>query len=150
MMPVSITQGFKHCGLFGTIRKHDIHTGLDFYCEEGAPVSCIQDGIVIDIFQFTGEAVNTPWWNNTFAIVVECDEHIYVYGEVVPYVKIGEAVEVGHVIGRVIPVLKKDKGVTPTTMLHLEVWEKTGYQKNCIWFLGHHKPDGLLNPMEFV
>lgn len=150
MIPVKPTHPFMGCGLFGAVRKHDIHTGLDFYCEEGAVVSCISFGKVVDVFQFTGAAVNTPWWNDTFAVVVECGPLTYVYGEVVPCVEIGDIVSLGRTLGHVTPVLKQDKGVTPTSMLHLEVWESVDYKKNCVWFLGHHKPEGLLDPLEVL
>lgn len=150
MMPVQVTEYFRECGLFGAKRKHDIHTGVDFYCEQGADVSCIRDGVVVDVFQFTGVAVGSPWWNTTYAVVVESDDLIFVYGEVVPSVYIGQNLVVGDHIGNVCRVLRVDKGVTPVSMLHLEVWEKAHYKKNCIWFLGHHKPEGLLDPLEVL
>lgn len=150
MAPVKRTQTFKDCGLFGAIRRHDIHTGVDFYCEEGTPVSCIRDGVIIDIFQFTGEAVGSPWWNDTYAVVVESDDLVFVYGEVMSTLWIGWRLKTGETLGWIRPVLKVDKGVTPTSMLHLEVWEKAHYKKNCIWFLGHHKPEGLLDPLEVL
>lgn len=150
MMPVLRTHPFKDCGLCGAVRKHDIHTGLDFYCEQGDSVSCVRDGVVVDVFQFTGVAVGSPWWNDTFAVVVESGDRIFVYGEVTPSVSRGTQVVVGQLLGHVIPVLRVDKGNTPMSMLHLEVWEKAHYKKNCIWFRGHHKPDGLLDPMEVL
>lgn len=150
MMPVQITTGFKHCGLFGTVRKHDIHTGLDFYCQVGAEVSCIQSGVVVDVFQFTGAKVGSPWWNTTYAVVVECGHLTFVYGELVPSVYLGQRLSVGDHIGNVSRVLKADKGVTPTSMLHLEVWLTDHYQKNHTWQLETEKPEGLLNPMEYV
>lgn len=146
MFPVKMTQPFKQCGSFGAVRRHDIHTGLDFYCEEGADVPCIKEGAVIDVFQFTGIGVGSHWWNTTYAVVVECGHLIYVYGEVNPSVRIGQRLAIGDHIGNVARVLRTDKGVTPTSMLHLEVWEKVHYKKNFTWPLGDEKPEGLLDP----
>lgn len=146
MFPVKVVQPFKDCGLFSAVRRHDIHTGLDFYCEEGSDVSCIREGVVVDVFQFTGIDVGTHWWNSTDAVVVECGHLIYVYGEVNPSVRIGQHLSLGDRVGNVARVLRTNKGVTPTSMLHLEVWMKTGYKKNYTWKLGTDKPVGLLDP----
>lgn len=50
-------------GMFGAVRKYDIHTGVDLYCEEGSLVSEYEDGIVVAIEDFTGVKANSPWWN---------------------------------------------------------------------------------------
>lgn len=150
MSPVKQICGLKPCGLFGAVRKNDIHTGVDFYCSEGEYVACLNDGIVVDVFQFTGADAGSPWWNDTQAIVVECEGLTFVYGEVVGLVSIGDHVKFGQIVGRVVPVLKQDKGVTPTSMLHLEVWRSEGYQKNYTWKLDTPKPDGLLNPLNVL
>jgi len=42
ILPVDNSQG-----LFGAIRKHDIHTGIDLYCEKHDIVYAIEDGIKI-------------------------------------------------------------------------------------------------------
>lgn len=150
MFPVKIIQPFKQCGSFGVVRRHDIHTGLDFYCEEGGDVACIREGVVIDVFQFTGVDVGTHWWNSTDAVVVECGNLIYVYGEVNPSVRIGQRLAVGDHVGNVARVLRTYKGATPTSMLHLEVWEKAHYKKNFTWALGDEKPVGLFDPKEVL
>ena len=150
MMPVTLSHPLMGCGSFGVERKHDMHTGVDFYCEPGSRVFSLYSGEVVDVFQFTGEAVGSPWWNDTQAVVVKSGGLIFVYGEVRSAVEIGQQVSQGQCLGYVRPVLKKDKGVTPTCMLHLEVWVEQWYIKNCTWRLGDMKPTGLLNPMEFV
>jgi hypothetical protein len=150
MLPVRITHPFQDCGLFAAERKHDVHTGLDLYCEEGEHVRCLAKGLVINIFTFTGEEVGTPWWNTTEAIVVDCGDLIYVYGEVIHTVEIGQTVNVGDTLGLVTPVLKVNKGITPTSMLHLEVWQKFWYIENFTWNKGYDKPNGLLNPLSVL
>lgn len=150
MYPVKTICDFKACGILGAVRKYDVHTGVDFYCEKGAPVSCVSGGVVVDVFQFTGEAVGTPWWNDTFAVVVEAGDLVYVYGEIYSIVAIGDLLEAGSLIGHVSPVLKVDKGITPRSMLHLEVWRKVGYIKNFAWELGAPRPEALLDPMEVI
>lgn len=150
MLPVNILCNVKRCGMFSAERKYDIHTGLDLYCKEKEPVKCMRDGKVVDVFQFTGEKVGSPWWNTTFAVVVESEGLIFVYGEILPSVDIGELVNVGKTLGEVLPVLKVDKGVTPTSMLHLEVWDKFHYIKNFTWLKGEGKPVGLCNPLHFL
>ena len=150
MLPVHITAPFQDCGLFGAKRKHDMHTGLDLYAEQNSAVRSITEGTVIDVFEFTGEFADSPWWNSTKAIVVESGELTYVYGEVKALVEVGDKVCVGEVIGEVLAVLKVDKGVTPTSMLHLEIWETQYYKKNFVWLLGQKAPRGLLNPINHL
>lgn len=152
MSPVKQICGLKPFGLFGATRKHDIHTGVDFYCQEGEEVKCLYDGTVVDIFQFTGCAVGSPWWNDTQAVVVEnlTTGLTFVYGELSPAVRVGEYVNAGQVLGHVLPVLKEDKGLTPTAMLHLEVWRNEGYLKNYTWDLNTPKPDGLIDPIQVL
>lgn len=65
-----IPQG-NHLGAFGTIRKHDIHTGIDLYCEKDTPIYAIENGIIIAIEWFTGPSINIPWWNDTKAIAIK-------------------------------------------------------------------------------
>lgn len=147
MLPVCITHPFQDCGLFGAERKHDIHTGVDFYCNSGEQVKCLEEGVVQNIFTFTGEEVGTPWWNHTEAVVVNTGSRTYVYGEVIHTVEIGQRVFVGATLGLVTPVLQVDKGITPTSMLHLEVWDSFWYIENFTWNKDYKAPKGLLNPL---
>lgn len=150
MLPVRMTAPFQPCGLFGAIRRFDIHTGVDFYCEHGEPVTALQGGIVTDVFTFTGDSVGTPWWNETSAVVVECGAITYVYGEIDSCVNIGDNINIGDVLGFASTVLKKDKGVTPPCMLHMEVWNTNKYIKNFTWGLLETKPEGLLDPLTVI
>lgn len=135
-------------GQFGAIRKHDIHTGVDCYCEPEQLVVAMEDGIIVKIENFTGENAipPSPWWNDTKAVLIEGASGVIVYGEIKPLEAIqeGQKVKAGKILGRVIPVLKKDKGL-PMTMLHVELY-KTGSRETLIWNLGDNQPDSLLDP----
>lgn len=132
-------------GVFGAVRKHDIHTGIDLYCQEYSEVFAIEDGVVVNIFDFTGEKAGSPWWENTQAVLIEGKSGVILYGEVSTNLNIGDIIKEGQMIGKVLRVLKKDKGL-PTTMLHLELY-KPGYRGSGeIWNLNEDKPEVLLNP----
>lgn len=134
-------------GAFGAIRKYDIHTGIDLYCNDGAKVNALYDGIIVNIEKFTGEHANTPWWNNTWSILVKDTVGTILYGELIPNqnLYIGAEVKHGDVIGVVKQVLKVDKKVTPLSMLHMELY--TPNTKHSTWWhLNTPKPSNLLNP----
>lgn len=154
MIPVISTHPIpKHDdpGAFGTIRKFDIHTGIDIYCNNGDQVIAIEDGIVIAIEAFTGPHADSPWWNDTWALLIEGTSGVLVYGEidVVEGIAVGCSVKVGDHIGNIKQVLKKDKGITPICMLHFEV-HKTGTTKTAWWYHNDSIPPSLLDPTEFV
>lgn len=111
---------FPHCGSFGIVRKFDVHQGIDLYCKEFTKVYPVEEGIVIDVGVFTGEKVGMPWWNETYFVSVQGKSGIVIYGEIVPYVCVGDSIHNRTILGNAIPVLKKDKG-RPMCMLHLEL-----------------------------
>lgn len=132
---------------FGAQRRHDVHTGVDFFCDPGTPVYAIEEGIVTNISWFTGEPVQMPWWEDTMAVAVEGATGVFNYGEIIPNeeLEIGSMIPEGYLIGHVKTVLKIDKGL-PMTMLHLELY-KHGYRDEwSIWNLGADQPENLLNP----
>lgn len=136
-------------GSFGFKRKHDIHTGIDIYCEPGSEVVAVEDGIIKNIEWFTGPKAGTYWWRNTRAVWVEGKKGVVVYGEINPAVEIGQKVSAGDLIGKVERVLKKDKGVTPTSMLHIELYSSS--MKETVWWKhGAQRPRYLLDPTEFL
>ena len=137
-------ESIPYHGRFGAIRKYDIHTGIDLYCNDDEPFYCVEDGIIINIFGFTGEDVGLPWWNNTKAILVRCDKYLILYGEVDTELKIGDKVKEGDKLGIVKRVLKEDKGL-PMTMLHIEAYELEYDGEGEIWDLEGVKPKNLLN-----
>lgn len=136
-------------GRFGTVRKSDVHTGVDLYTGMEQPVVAVEDGEVVLVEAFTGahvvkEADRSPWWNNTWAILVEGRSGVITYGEVRPYVAIGERVIAGQVIGHVIPVLRTFKG-RPMVMLHLELM-RPGTRETLWWKSDEPRPAALLDP----
>lgn len=139
-------------GDFAFRRSFYHHPGIDIYAGNGHPVQAIEDGIVVHIEHFTGEQANppSPWWNDTWAIMIEGQSGVIGYCEILvdPWLDIGEQVKAGDVVGHVIPVLKKDKG-NGTTMLHLEQYV-TGSREHVTWVLDAPKPESLLNPRELL
>lgn len=138
-------------GYFGAIRRFDIHTGIDLYCDDGDPVVSIEDGIVVAIEAFTGEHADSPWWNDTWALLIEGNSGVICYGEIVPLptIKVGSIIPAGLTIGHVKPVLKQDKGKNPPSMLHLELYT-TGTRQTVWWKLGEECPENLLNPIQII
>ncbi len=131
-------------GAFGTIRKHDIHTGVDLYCGVDHPVVAVEDGLVMNIEMFTGPQAGSPWWNPTEAVWVLSNSGMVVYGEIEPSVKIGQRVLAGSLMGNVRTVLRTDKGV-PTTMLHLELYSHL-VSETATWALRSSRPQALMDP----
>lgn len=139
-------------GAFGAVRKHDIHTGVDIYCDDEAYVFAAEEGHVVALEKFTGEHAGSPWWRNTWALLIEGESGVIVYGEIVPRWHIarpGMYIGHGELIGQVKRVLKEDKGVTPTSMLHLELL-KPGSKETGWWHHGEPQPDYILDPTELV
>jgi len=152
--PVLLTEDLPKpgdAGFFGSVRRYDVHTGIDLYTDDGEAVYALEDGIVVAIEKFTGEHADSPWWNNTWALLVEGESGVIVYGEITiaDGIEVGSQVEIGDVIGNVKQVLKKDKGVNPPAMLHLELMEHGNY-KTQWWKLGEPQPKGLLNPYNLI
>jgi len=154
MLPVKLIQPLPEpgdAGFFGAERKHDIHTGIDLYTEDDAEVYAIKTGTVVAIEAFTGEHADSPWWNNTWAILIENNKGVICYGEVTPHplLKVGDKVRSGQLIGNVKRVLKGDKGKNPPSMLHFEFYTK-GTRKTVWWKLGEPCPENLRNPLEVI
>lgn len=139
-------------GDFAFRRSFYHHPGIDIYAANGQPVQSIEDGVVVHIEHFTGEQANppSPWWNDTWAIMIEGQSGVIGYCEILvdPWLDIGEKVKAGDIVGHVIPVLKKDKG-NGTTMLHLELYEP-GTTNHVTWVLDTEKPKELKNPRDLL
>ena len=133
-------------GRFGATRKHDIHTGVDLYCPVGTRVWAVEAGTVVAIEEFTGPRAESPWWNETWAVLVEGESGVVVYGEIEPRadLKVGTTLVQKEYIGRVAPVLKKFKG-RPMVMLHLELMT-SGATETVWWKKGDLIPEVLCNP----
>lgn len=131
-------------GAFGAVRKHDIHTGVDLHCPEGTGVVSVEAGTVVAVVPFTGPEAESPWWHSTKAVLVEGPRQVLCYGEIEPVVQVGETVKPDQLIGRVVRVLKQDKGL-PTAMLHFEAYN-LGTRDPVWWRHGEPKPDNLQDP----
>ena len=156
----------KHPGSFGSIRKHDTHTGVDLYGKEGDLVSAVEGGIVVGVIDFTGSKVldndGNPmdWWNDTKAVLVKGVSGIVVYGEIDPwYTSIaGRFVGRGHIIGKIKAVLPKEKirkdiPHHSNAMLHIEVYTTEQAEKDFrwqTWELNSEMPKGLIDPTPFL
>ena len=137
-------------GSFGSCRKHDIHTGVDLYCPEGESVWAVEPGKILKVEQFTGARAESPWWEDTWAVFVEGESGIVVYGELsypVPQ-GAGSFVSGGALVGWVQRVLKEDKG-RPTSMLHLELYSKGG-ECPVWWHHDENQPKNLLDPTKLL
>jgi len=134
-----------HPGAFGFERKNHIHEGVDLYVLEGTPVLAIEGGVVVAILPFTGEHAGSPWWHDTWAVMVEGATGVVLYGEIKPLVlQLGARVHQGVCLGNVTPVLKNDKG-RPMSMLHLELYEH-GQREPLEWAPGQPRPKGMVDP----
>lgn len=131
---------------FGSVRKYDVHTGQDLYCEPGTTVVACEDGVVTAIEFFTGPRAESPWWHETHAVLVEGTSGTILYGELTPAATlvVGNAITRGQEIGRVATVLTEDKG-RPMTMLHMELYTHN-HEGGMWWKLGEDQPATLLDP----
>lgn len=146
-------------GSFGFVRKYDIHCGVDLYVDENNPsehgwvVAC-ENGVVVNLEDYTGPNAGSPWWLETRSILVAGQSGVICYGEVNEYnLKIGDAVLAGQKIGYVRPVLKKKPNINIPNhsryMLHFELY-KHGTNKSVWWHPGEPQPENLLDPTELL
>jgi murein DD-endopeptidase MepM/ murein hydrolase activator NlpD len=133
-------------GAFGAVRRHDVHTGVDLYADPGDAVFTVEAGVVVAIEDFTGPRAGSPWWHDTRAVLVEGASGVVLYGELEAEVEVGQRLARGARVGRVVTVLKRDKGL-PTTMLHLELYEART-RASVWWRHDEMKPDALRDPTE--
>lgn len=137
----------QHPGAFGARRKHHTHEGVDLYAPEGTPVFAVEAGVVTAVKPFTGPHAGLPWWEDTWAVWVEGDSGVVLYGEITPTVVVGKHVGAGECVGQVMRVLRKDKG-RPTSMLHLEL-HQAGSVAAPEW-LGLERPATLRDPTSLL
>lgn len=139
-------------GDFAFRRSFYHHPGIDIYCGLGQEVQAIEDGTVIIIDNFTGPNAtpSSPWWNETWSLIIEGASGALGYCELkpLPHIQVGMQVKEGDVIATIVPVLKKDKG-NGTTMLHFEKYVP-GTKDHVTWVLDTEMPQELLNPRDFL
>ena len=124
-----------HPGAFLTKRKYHIHTGVDLYCNDGQPISAVEDGLIVSIEDFTGSSQKSSWWEDTKCILIEGATGVVCYGEMepAPDMKIGNRILKGEHIGNVKRVLKPGKerpdiAGHSTSMLHMEIYKHGTYR----------------------
>ncbi len=136
-----------HVGDFAFRRSYYHHPGVDLYCFEGQVVQAIEEGTVVHIENFTGPNADppSPWWLETWSILIEGESGVLGYCELKPFdhIKIGMHVFEGEPLALIVPVLKKDKG-NGRTMLHFEHYIP-GTKHHVTWLLDTPKPQELLN-----
>jgi hypothetical protein len=134
-------------GDFAFRRSFYHHPGVDIYCDFGQEVQAIEDGTVVHIENFTGPNANppSPWWHETFSILIEGRLGVLGYCELkpLPHIQVGMKIKEGDLLATIVPVLKKDKG-NGTTMLHFEHYMH-GTRHHVTWVLDTVKPLELLN-----
>lgn len=136
-----------HPGAFGAVRRHHVHEGVDLYGSPGDEVVSLESGRVVAIRPFTGQAISSPWWADTWCVLVEGASGVFNYGELRPLagLTIGAPLRAGEVLGHLVTVLRQDKG-RPCTMLHLERYARGTREPVLEWPRGTPKPSELLNP----
>lgn len=126
----------RHPGAFGVVRwsrrrnTDTRHTGIDLYAAPDTPVTAMRSGVVTGIEDFTGVAVNSPWWLPTKAVLVAQDDGYTVcYGEIEPShdLFVGADLRIGEQVGTVVPVLPEGQQRAEIPghsryMLHLELY----------------------------
>lgn len=146
-IPLSRIPDHFALGGFGVNRKHDIHTGVDLYAPEGSRVVAVEGGTVVAVEEFTGFA-ESPWWNDTWAVLVEGASGVLCYGEIETNLSEGDELQPGQLIGHILTVLKKNKRM-PRSMLHFEQYAP-GTTETVWWKLGEMKPENLKDPSELL
>ena len=120
-----------HPGSYLHKRKHHTHTGVDLYTYDKAVVRAVEDGVIVSLEPFTGAIDGSPWWEDTWCVLVEGASGVVCYGELYQDLgcrKVGDKVYRGMGIGNVKKVLKQDypepnvEGHSPS-MLHIEMYK---------------------------
>ena len=128
---------------FGAPRSKDgrNHVGVDLYGDNGDPVVAIADGTVVGLQSFE---------LGTWAILVEHDGFVALYGEVGPKswkefgVQEGSRVKRGDPIGRVGCMQGSGSNCT-SNMVHFETY-RPGTRKNMRWYSGKNPPPEIFDP----
>ncbi len=142
--------------------------GLDLHAPEGTKVFACEAGHVVKTGVFTDPS-EVKYWNRTYFILI-----LHASGNHVNYAELGstlvrdgDKIHEGQLIGTVGRVLDPSKigddspryirdlkAGGKLSMLHLEVYAKEPLEllqgKPFICFKGMHKPEGLLDPEEYL
>ena len=148
-----------HPGSFGVKRHQCYHTGVDLYADVGTYVCPFEEGEIVSVGQFTGAAVQCPWWNDTWYVSVKGKSGIICYGEIDlnKELVVGQKVEVDKtLLGTVLRVVK-DPPKKPVphhkcSMLHVELLNpiRGGLFTTPDWDIGCDKPKEILDPTPYL
>ena len=118
-----------HLGAFLAKRKYNLHGGIDLYVKDGEPVYSVEAGKIVDTDQFTGKAIGSDWWNDTWYCLIEEETGVVCYGEIKlsKELKLGDHVSQGQFLGNVVKVLPEGKERPDIeghscSMLHIELY----------------------------
>ena len=151
---------FYEPGAFGAKRKYDRHEGVDVYCKKESFVYAVEDGEVVDSYQYTGAAANCDWWQDTWCIKVKGKSGIVTYGELMmpntislAYPCIGCSIRQGGFVGAVGQVLKDGKQRFDIRhhsccMLHIELRKENSRIDS--WKLDADRDKNLLDPTPYL
>lgn len=156
-IPINDCRGIpvdQHPGAFGFKRSYYYHTGVDLYCNEGDFVYAAQQGRVVNVEDFTGPLLGHTWWEATKSILVKGIDGTIVYGEVDPFVCVGDYIKKGQNIARVVRVLPKNKARPDInghslSMLHVELYNPH-VTESISWHHNDVRNQDLLDPTEFL
>jgi murein DD-endopeptidase MepM/ murein hydrolase activator NlpD len=169
-LPQSVEKTIPETGQQGSFwenRGDRHHAGVDLYAPCNSEVVSIENGIVLQVKEFTSPE-KIPYWNVTCSILIQNTRGIILrYAELKDAViKPGDSVMAGQVIGHVGMVLnplkidssspmyiQKLKQANLPSMLHFEMHQTQ--PEDGVNYLGGNffteiKPDGLLDPTEFL
>jgi hypothetical protein len=73
---------------------------VHLYVADGTPVIAIEAGYVVKLGLFTGATVGTPWWNETWAVLIEGAHGGICYGEIQPAAWLRESLTLADVSER--------------------------------------------------
>jgi len=125
-----------------------VHTGIDLYAPVGEVIHAVENGTIVNIEIFTGPRAESPWYNESMAVLIEGESGVVLYGEIQPdsNLRAGQSIKAGDVLGKVVAVLKEDKG-NGVSMLHFELYTK-GVRNSLWWLHDRNQPKVLLDPTE--
>jgi murein DD-endopeptidase MepM/ murein hydrolase activator NlpD len=139
----SLPIGKYHPAGFGYSKSHNVHTGIDLYVPERSSVHSVEDGTVVNIFNFTGPKTLYPHLLPTKAIVVNGKTGLVLYGEVETDLSVGQLIAAGDKIAYI------KCAIPDQPMLHLELYMH-GSNVPCIWKQGQPQPKSLLDPTSYL
>lgn len=169
-VPASYSQQLPRTGEKGSFwedRGDRRHTGVDIYAPHGSSVVAVEDGIVLQVLEFTSPKL-LPYYNQTQAVLIKhFDGAILLYAQL-DFVRVspGEVVSAGEILGGLGEVLNAQcidrnaprhiRGLADaelTSILHLEMYDRIPQVSlNTLGGNAFFKeyPAGLLDPTEYL